>query len=61
MNLREIKILQEIKDTNVVEMVDVFALDDSVNMVMEFCPFDLEKVIKNKSKFFVSDIFFIIV
>ncbi len=47
--VREIKLLTEIKSTFVVDLIDVFTLDDSVNMVMEFCPFDLEKVIKNKS------------
>jgi len=46
--LREVKILKELKHVNVVELVDVFALEDSMNMVMEFCPFDLKKVIYSR-------------
>mmetsp|Transcript_12718 Transcript_12718/g.20559 ORF Transcript_12718/g.20559 Transcript_12718/m.20559 type:complete len:310 (+) Transcript_12718:158-1087(+) len=45
--LREIKMLQEMNTKNVVGLLDVFALTTpvSINMVMEFCPFDLKKVI----------------
>jgi len=32
----------------IAQVSDVFALTDSINMVMELCPFDLKKVIENK-------------
>lgn len=47
--LREVRLLLELKHPNVVELVDVFALADSMNMVMEFCPFDLGHVIERKT------------
>ncbi len=31
------------------QLLDVYALSDSMNMVMELCPFDLKKVVDHKS------------
>jgi len=47
---REIKMLQELKHPNIVGLLDVFAHNANVYLVFEFLDWDLEKVIKDKSK-----------
>eukprot|EP00697_Spironema_sp_BW2_P006180 gnl/Spiro4/18621_TR9987_c0_g1_i1.p1 gnl/Spiro4/18621_TR9987_c0_g1~~gnl/Spiro4/18621_TR9987_c0_g1_i1.p1 ORF type:complete len:304 (+),score=82.72 gnl/Spiro4/18621_TR9987_c0_g1_i1:88-999(+) len=46
--LREIKFLQELKHPNIVELYDVFSSRSNINLVFEYCPLDLEKIITNK-------------
>ena len=40
--LREIKLLQEVKHENIIELVDVFGHVSSVSIVMDFMDTDLE-------------------
>lgn len=47
--LREIKLLQELKHQNVIELVDVFGHKSSVSIVMDFMDTDLEIIIKDNS------------
>eukprot|EP00611_Tribonema_gayanum_P005058 TRINITY_DN1430_c0_g1_i6.p1 TRINITY_DN1430_c0_g1~~TRINITY_DN1430_c0_g1_i6.p1 ORF type:complete len:252 (-),score=63.79 TRINITY_DN1430_c0_g1_i6:582-1337(-) len=47
--LREIKMLQELKHENIVELVDVFFLQDAINLVFEYCETDLETIILDSS------------
>mmetsp|Transcript_7575 Transcript_7575/g.8702 ORF Transcript_7575/g.8702 Transcript_7575/m.8702 type:complete len:318 (+) Transcript_7575:153-1106(+) len=47
--LREVKLLLEIHHPNVVRLVGVFAQNQHINMVLEYCPLDLEKIIKSES------------
>lgn len=50
--IREVKYLQEIQHENVIELIDIFLAYENLNLVLEFLPSDLEKVIKNKSILF---------
>ncbi|CAN0034787.1 unnamed protein product, partial [Discosporangium mesarthrocarpum] len=43
--LREIKLLQELKHENVIELVDVFLIHEDLNLVFEFCETDLETIL----------------
>jgi cyclin-dependent kinase 7 len=48
--LREIKYLQLLKGSkNIVELVDVFLTNDVLCLVLEFCPFNLEDIIRDKN------------
>lgn len=48
--LREVKYLRLLcKSNNVVELVDVFLTDDVLCLVLEFCPFNLEDIIRDKN------------
>eukprot|EP01040_Poterioochromonas_malhamensis_P002350 gene2350-2497_t len=47
--LREVKYLKELKSINVVELIDVFLSNGELYLVLEYCPFDLENVIKAPS------------
>jgi len=47
--LREIKLLQELKHNNIIELVDVFGHVSSVSIVMDFMDTDLEVIIKDPS------------
>jgi len=47
--LREIKLLQEVKHENIIELVDVFGHVSSVSIVMDFMDTDLEVIIKDQS------------
>ena len=42
--LREIKILMELKHTNLVELLDVQITEDGLELVLDFCDTDLKKV-----------------
>jgi len=46
--LREIKLLQEIKHDNIIELVDVFGHRSNVSIVMDFMDTDLEIIIKDQ-------------
>jgi cyclin-dependent kinase 7 len=46
--LREIKLLKELKDPNIIELIDCFAYKDSLHLVFELMETDLEAVIKAK-------------
>ncbi|CAK9435834.1 uncharacterized protein LODBEIA_P04970 [Lodderomyces beijingensis] len=52
--IREVKYLQELKHPNVIELVDVFSSANNLNLVLEFLPFDLEVLIKDKDIVFKS-------
>eukprot|EP01041_Mallomonas_annulata_P008900 gene8900-18418_t len=52
--LREVKYLQELKHINVIELLDVYLADKCLHLVFEFCPTDLEVVIKAKQDLFIS-------
>jgi cyclin-dependent kinase 7 len=47
--LREIKMLQELKHENIIELIDVFAHNANIHIVFEFMEWDLETVIKDKN------------
>lgn len=47
--LREIKLLQELKHNNIIELVDVFGHKSNVSIVMDFMDTDLEIIIKDQS------------
>lgn len=49
--LREISVLQELKHPNIVRLIDIFFLDDSVNLVLEFVESDLRKTLQTKGPF----------
>mmetsp|Transcript_37769 Transcript_37769/g.150601 ORF Transcript_37769/g.150601 Transcript_37769/m.150601 type:complete len:354 (-) Transcript_37769:2540-3601(-) len=49
--LREIKLLQEIKHPNVIELVDAFSSNTNVNLVFEYCLTDLDAVIRSREIF----------
>ena len=46
--LREIKLLQEIKHNNIIELVDVFGHKSNISIVMDFMDTDLEIIIKDQ-------------
>lgn len=50
--IREVKYLQELIHVNVIELVDVFSGDESLNLVLEFLPADLEMIIKDRNLLF---------
>lgn len=50
--LREVKYLQEMKHENVIELIDVFLASNSLNLVLEYLPCDLEMLIKEQSIIF---------
>ncbi|KAJ3160556.1 TFIIH complex serine/threonine-protein kinase subunit kin28 [Geranomyces variabilis] len=47
--IREVKVLQELKHPNVIELIDVFSYKTNLNAVLEFLDCDLEVIIKNKN------------
>ena len=47
--LREIKILQEIKHDNIIEMIDVFQIKNTTFIVLELMKTDLSKIILSKN------------
>lgn len=46
--LREIKLLKELKDPNIIELIDCFPYKKNLHLVFEFMDTDLEAVIKDK-------------
>lgn len=51
--LREIKILREVSHENIVNLLDVFVYgtdSHTVHLVFEFCPYDLERVVKESGR-----------
>ncbi|KAF1317843.1 Cmgc/cdk/cdk7 protein kinase, partial [Globisporangium splendens] len=47
--LREVKLQTELKHPNVVELLDVFVANDTINVVFEILPSNLDDVIKDKA------------
>ncbi|POM64011.1 CMGC/CDK/CDK7 protein Kinase [Phytophthora palmivora] len=47
--LREVKLQAELKHVNVVELLDVFVANDTMNVVFELLPSNLDDVIKDKA------------
>eukprot|EP00601_Ochromonadales_sp_CCMP2298_P036525 CAMPEP_0173376578 /NCGR_PEP_ID=MMETSP1144-20121109/30244_1 /TAXON_ID=483371 /ORGANISM="non described non described, Strain CCMP2298" /LENGTH=290 /DNA_ID=CAMNT_0014329105 /DNA_START=245 /DNA_END=1114 /DNA_ORIENTATION=- len=47
--LREIKYLKVVRGANVIDLLDVFISDGVLHLVLEHCPFDLERLIRDKS------------
>ncbi|KAG7395404.1 Cyclin-Dependent Kinase 7 [Phytophthora boehmeriae] len=47
--LREVKLQAELKHLNVVELLDVFVANDTMNVVFELLPSNLDDVIKDKA------------
>jgi cyclin-dependent kinase 7 len=47
--LREIQYLKVVRGTNVIDLLDVFISDGILHLVLEYCPFDLERLIRDKS------------
>lgn len=52
--LREVKYLQELHHPNIIELIDVYIADSALHLVFEFCPLDLEKIIKAKKEIYIS-------
>jgi serine/threonine protein kinase len=42
--LREIKVLMELKHTNIVELLDVRVTEDGLELVLDYCEMDLKRV-----------------
>ncbi|KAH7549377.1 hypothetical protein ACOSP7_025873 [Xanthoceras sorbifolium] len=49
--LREIKLLKELKDPNIIELIDAFPHKGNLHLVFEFMETDLETVIRNTNIF----------
>jgi len=49
LSLREIKLLQELKHPNVIELKDVYNHNKNINLVFEFMETDLEQIIKDRN------------
>ncbi|XP_047162070.1 cyclin-dependent kinase D-3-like isoform X1 [Vigna umbellata] len=49
--LREIKLLKELKDPNIVELIDAFPHKGNLHLVFEFMETDLEAVIRDRNIF----------
>lgn len=47
--LREIKYMKELRSINVIDLKDVFLSNGVLHLVLDFCPFDLEKIIQSKN------------
>lgn len=47
--LREIKLLKELKDPNIIELIDAFPHKGNLHLVFEFMETDLEAVIRDKN------------
>lgn len=52
--LREIKCLQELKHKNIIDLIDVYSINENLNLVLEYLDSDLEMIIKNKNVLFSS-------
>ncbi|KAJ7975183.1 GPCR kinase [Quillaja saponaria] len=49
--LREIKLLKELKDPNIIELIDAFPHKENLHLVFEFMETDLEAVIRDRNIF----------
>ena len=47
--LREIKLLKELKDSNIIELIDAFPHKGNLHLVFEFMETDLEAVIRDRN------------
>jgi serine/threonine protein kinase len=47
--LREIKLLKELKDPNIIELIDCFPYKGNLHLVFEFMETDLEAVIRDRN------------
>jgi cyclin-dependent kinase 7 len=47
--LREIKLLKELKDSNIIELIDAFPYKGNLHLVFEFMETDLEAVIRDRN------------
>lgn len=47
--LREIKLLKELKNPNIIELIDAFPHDGNLHLVFEFMQTDLEAVIRDRN------------
>lgn len=47
--LREIKLLKELKDPNIIELIDAFPHKGNLHLVFEFMETDLEAVIRDRN------------
>ncbi|KAL8124076.1 cyclin-dependent kinase D-3-like [Apium graveolens] len=47
--LREIKLLKELKDPNIIELIDAFPHKENLHLVFEFMETDLEAVIRDRN------------
>lgn len=47
--IREIKALKELKNEFILDLKDIFVHKDFIHLVLEYCEFDLEMILKNKS------------
>lgn len=54
--LREIKLMRELKHENILALIEVFSSENHVNLVLQYCEFDLEKVILDKQPFKRGDV-----
>lgn len=52
--LREIKLLKELHDPNIIELVDVYPHKRNLHLVFEFMESDLEAVIRDRNIFLSS-------
>lgn len=46
--VREIKNMQRIRNKHIIELFEVFYYNKCINMVLEYAPYNLEEIIKNK-------------
>lgn len=49
--LREIKLLRELKDPNIIELIDAYPHKGNLHLVFEFMETDLEAVIRDRNLF----------
>jgi len=55
--IREVKFLQELKHSNVIELIDVFSSKTNLNLILEYLDSDLEMLIKDRTiRFQTSDV-----
>lgn len=50
--LKEIKYLQELDHQNIIKLIDIFLSPETIELVLEFLPCDLEALIKNNNIIF---------
>ncbi|ODV96882.1 hypothetical protein PACTADRAFT_39453 [Pachysolen tannophilus NRRL Y-2460] len=50
--IREMKYLQELRHVNIIELIDIYSEHNGLNLILEYLPYDLEMLIKDKSIIF---------